>query len=215
MKYDDYSYLFPPRPEVKVPRDMLGSYIDKGWWCQIKKNGTCTVIFAKDKQVIFKTRHAEHQADGDDHKLWTPKQEHVEFFANVGAPGTWNVYVAELLHSKTPHIKDQLYIFDQIVNNGVQLVGETFAERQARLRERWFHLKNRFEPERDQLRVDKHVSLAKNFKGGFDKLFDALQPEDEGLVLKKPDAPLEACFKHDSNRAWQLKSRILHKNYSF
>lgn len=186
---------------------------DSTGWRKQKKNGTCTVIFAKGNQVIFKTRHAEHQPSGDDHKLWTPKQEHIDFFSNLG-PG-WNVFVAELIHSKTPHIKDQLYIFDQIVHNGVQLVGVPFTKRQAMLRDRWAHLKDGFAPERDQIRIHKYISLAKNFKSGFDKLFDGLQAEDEGLVLKKPDAPLEACFKHDSNRGWQCKIRIFQKNYSF
>lgn len=213
MDYLEYSYLFPPRPETKVPRDLLGHYQDLGWQAQVKKNGTCTVIFAKDKQVIFKTRHAELSAAGDDHKMWMPKHEHVDFFSNLG-PG-WNVFVGELVHSKTPTVKDQLYLFDQIVFNGDHLVGRTFAERQTLLRERWSHLKDRFEPERDQVRVHKYVTLAKNFKGGFNKLFNTLGVEDEGLVLKKPDASLEACFKHDSNRGWQVKSRILHANYGF
>ena len=212
MEYTDYTYLFPPRPEVKVPRDALGNYQSLGWHAQVKKNGTCTVIFAKGDQVIFKTRHAEEQTDGDDHKMWSPKPEHVKFFQGFDS---WNVFVAELMHSKTPTIKDQLYIFDQIVHNGVQLVGKTFAERQALLRERWLHLNAGFAPERDQLRVHQYVSLAKNFKGGFGKLFDTLGPGDEGLVLKNPNAPLNACFKHDSNWGWQVKSRIPHKNYGF
>lgn len=213
MDYQAYSYLFPPRPEAKVPRQMLGHYQQLGWHAQVKKNGTCTVIFAKDKQVIFKTRHSEFSTDGDDHKLWTPKKEHIDFFSNLGHG--WNVFVGELVHSKTPHIKDQLYLFDQIVRNGDYLVGRTFAERQEMLRARWFHVKDQFEPARDALRVHKYVSLAKNFKGGFEKLFATLQPEDEGLVLKNPNAPLEACFKHDSNRSWQVKSRLVNKNYSF
>jgi hypothetical protein len=202
MKYREYTYLWPPRPEVKVPRDLLSHYEREGWHAQVKKNGTCTVIFARGSEVIFKTRH------DDDHKMWTPKREHAAFF--VGPP-TWNVFVAELLHSKTPYIKDQLYIFDQIVRDGVHLVGTTFRDRQSMLRERWPQQVS----EPTQLRIGEHVSLAKNFKAGFDKLFDNLKPEDEGLVLKQPAAKLAPCFKHDSNNAWQVKSRIPHKNYGF
>lgn len=214
MEYNEFSYLFPPRPEHKVARGLLSHYERLGWHAQVKKNGTCTVIFAKGDQVIFKTRHAEEQKDGDDHKMWTPKQAHIDFFRGSDK---WNVYVAELLHSKTPHIKDDLYIFDQIVQDGVQLVGTTFAERQALLRARFAGEieEHKADARRDQLRIHKHVCLAKNFKSGFDKLFDTLKPEDEGLVMKKPDAKLEACFKVTSNAAWQVKSRVPHKNYSF
>ena len=202
MKYSDYAYLWPPRPEVKVPQALLSHYERQGWQAQVKKNGTCTVIFAKGDQVIFKTRH------DDDHKLWTPKPEHIAFFAGSK---DWNVFVAELVHSKTKHIKDQLYIFDQIVKDGKHLVGSPFAVRQAMLRERFPTQAS----ERDQLRVSEFVSLAKNFKGGFAKLFDTLQPEDEGLVIKKPDARLEPCYKPTANVSWQVKSRIPHKNYGF
>lgn len=146
--------------------------------------------------------------------MWTPKQAHVDFFRGFDK---WNVFVAELLHSKTPHIKDDLYIFDQIVEDGVQLVGTTFTQRQALLRARYAARieEHKADARRDQLRIHKHVCLAKNFKSGFDKLFDTLKPEDEGLVLKKPDARLEACFKVTSNAAWQAKSRVSHANYSF
>jgi len=140
--------------------------------------------------------------------MWTPKAAHKAFFEGSDK---WNVFVAELLHSKTPHIKDQLYIFDQIVADGVQLIGTTFAERQAMLRQRWPNQVS----EPDQLRVHEYVSLAKNYKAGFAKLFSRLKPEDEGLVLKDPNAKLEACVRQDANNSWQVKSRIPHANYSF
>lgn len=215
MDYKDYAYLFPPRPDQKVARGLLSHYERLGWHAQVKKNGTCTVVFARGDEVIFKTRHADECKDGDDHKMWTPKKEHVNFFA--GRSSKWNVYVGELLHSKTPHIKDDLYIFDQIVRDGVQLVGTTFTDRQAALREYFAKeiAEHAADKRRDQIRLHRHFCLAKNFKAGFDKLFDTLQPEDEGLVLKKPDAALEACFRVTANSVWQCKTRIPSKNYSF
>jgi hypothetical protein len=99
MIYSDYAYLYPPRPEKKIPREMLDFYENRGFFAQVKKNGTCCVIFAKGDEVIFKTRHA------DDHKAWTPLPEHIAFFQ--GKP-SWHVYAAELIHSKTPHIKNQV-----------------------------------------------------------------------------------------------------------
>lgn len=211
MEYNSFSYLYPPRPDEKVPQGALGGFERRGWQAQIKKNGTCTVIFARGDEVIFKTRHCQEQLSGDDHKMWSPKPEHVNFFRGSDR---WNVFTAELLHSKTPHIKDFLYIFDVIVLDGQQLVGTTFAERQAMLRALYPHHAD----DASQLgirRVAPNVALAKNYKAGFVKLFDSLKPEDEGLVLKDPTAKLLPCFKEGSNNRWQVKSRVPHKNYSF
>lgn len=205
MEYTEYQYLWPPRPDNKIPKTSLGFMIKQGYAAQVKKNGTCTVIFCCKDVVIFKTRHG----DGEDHKAWKPKAEHVEFFKNRS--DKWNVYVAELLHSKTPHIKDQLYIFDKIVHEGVQLVGKTFDERQEILLADWPHLKD----EGDQIRVGQYVSIAKVFYEGFDELWKKLKAEDEGLVLKRRTAKLERCIRQTSNNAWQVKCRRPHTNYTF
>lgn len=203
MDYNEYSYLFPPRPENKIPRGMLAFYEKRKYWAQVKKNGTCTVIFARGRDVIFKTRH------NDDHKMWSPTPEHIRFFQGSDK---WNVYVGELLHSKTPHIKNQLYLFDKIVDEGVHLVGTTFEERQLILQSQWEGTR---EEKQHQIRVSDYVSLAENLTGDFDSIFDDLLPEDEGLVLKNPKGKLDPCFKQTANNGWQVKCRIPHKNYSF
>lgn len=203
MDYNNYQYLWPPRPETTIATPLLGFYQKRGFVAQKKKNGTCTVIFARGDKVIFKTRH------NDDHKMWTPQEDHLKFFA--GSEG-FNVYVAELLHSKvTAGPKNELYIHDQLVRDGVSLVGETFAVRQAMLLAKFAG----GGAEIDQYRIADRITLAKNFKTGFTKLFDSLGPEDEGLVLKDPQSVLRACLKPDSNKAWQVKCRIAASNYSF
>ena len=202
MDYTAYQYLWPPRPETKIMKPMLGFYQKRGFVAQKKKNGTCTVIFAKGDQVIFKTRH------NDDHKMWVPQKDHIEFFS--GSEG-FNVYVAELLHSKvTGGPKDELFIFDQLVDNGVSLVGTRFGDRMVNMQKRFGG-----ESESDQYRIDDRITLAKCFSGGFTALFDSLGKEDEGLVLKDPNAILKACLKPDSNKGWQVKCRIAATNYSF
>ena len=203
MIYQEYQYLYPPRPERKVPPSTIGFYEKRGYLAQVKKNGTCTVIFARGDQVIFKTRH------NDDHKAWTPKLEHVKFFQSNST--SWSVFVGELLHSKTPHIKDQLYLFDLIVDQGEQLVGSTFLERQKLLYAKYPNGTY----EGDQQRVHQYVSLAVNFASNFNDVWSRLKVEDEGLVFKKLTGKLEACFKPSSNEGWQCKSRRPHANYSF
>lgn len=202
MRFDEYSYLWPPRPETKIAVPMLGFYENRGFWAQKKKNGTCTVIFARKNEIIFKTRH------NDDHKLWTPEGDHNFFFAGRAK---WNVYIAELLHSKVSGgPRNELYIFDQVVKDGIQLIDSSFADRQQLLHDEFSGT-----DEGDQVRIAPRITLAKCFNEGFAEMFQNLKKEDEGLVLKDPDAKLRPCFKQDSNAAWQVKCRVPHKNYSF
>lgn len=202
MDYNEYQYLWPPRPETKIARPMLGFYQQKGYVAQKKKNGTCTVIFARGDEVIFKTRH------DTDHKLWTPQKDHIDFFK--GSDG-WDVYVAELLHSKVSGgPRNELFIFDQLVKNGVSLVGTRFGDRMMSMMQEFGG-----ESESDQYRIDDRITLAKCFGGGFTTLFNTLGNEDEGLVLKDPNAVLKDCLKPDSNKMWQVKCRIAAANYSF
>ena len=122
MKYDAYAYLWPPRPEHSIPRDTLGFYERRGWCAQVKKNGTCTVIFARGDEVVYKTRHDTA------HRAWTPLPDHRRFFSYHLRFDRWCVLVAELLHNKTERIKNHLYVFDVLVHDGAHLVGKTFAE---------------------------------------------------------------------------------------
>lgn len=202
MKYTSYRYLYPPRPETKIAPDMLVAYERKGWVAQVKKNGTCTVIFAKGDTVIFKTRH------DTDHKMWSPKAVHVAPFKNDGSQ--WDVYVAELLHSKTKDTKDTLYVFDIIVRRGEHLTGTTFAERQKTLQAMFTG-----EREFGHLRVNSGVTVATSFTTEFGRTWNSLSDEDEGLVLKDPNGKLSLCLKAGANGTWQVKCRKSTKNYSF
>lgn len=206
MRYDEFSYLFPPRPETKIAQPQLSFYENEGWWAQKKKNGTCTVIFARGNEIIFKTRHPE--LDDGEHKLWKPEGDHNAFFAGRAK---FSVFVAELLHSKVKGgPRSELYIFDQLVHEGQQLVGSTFAERQELLHDQFSGT-----DEGDQVRIAPRITLAKCFNEGFGEMFANLKPEDEGLVMKDPLATMKPCFKRDSNSAWQVKCRIGHRNYTF
>lgn len=190
MNYDEYRYLWPPRPENAIPKEMISFYENRGWIAQLKKNGTCTPIFARGLEVIFKTRH------NDDHKQWSPLPGHVHAFQTSSK---WNVFVAELIHNKTKGVKNKIYVFDKIVHEGVFLGGMTFAERYKLL---------------SQFKATEDVVVAKNFNSGFSQLMQNLQEDDEGLVFKDPNSVLEIC-KETSNRKWQVKCRKPHKNYSF
>jgi hypothetical protein len=217
-KYLSYSYLYPPRPEQAVPVDMLKKYEQEGWWWQAKMNGTCTVIFTNGKEVIFKSRH------DDDHKQWAPNDAQKTCFRAKSVNGTWSVFVAELIHNKTKHVKDRLYVFDILVHNGEHLIGMSFKRRQALLeqimpadadqvqKELFYGLGNFWVPV-----FGPWVCRARNFNDSasdFMYKFADKYDEVEGVVMKAPEAALQFC-KKNANSSWQVKSRKEHKNYGF
>jgi hypothetical protein len=208
MRYSNYSYLFPPRPDKAISPQLLASIEAQGYHGQIKKNGSCNVLaVTPDKGIIAKTRHKE------DHKLWRPDLRKLTAF--TGLPGSgWYVFVAELLHSKVPGLRDINYVHDVLVLDGDYLVGVPQVERHRRLCE-LFAVKGREETYSHWV-VDEHTWIAKQFTEGFKAIYDSLdKPEDEGLVLKNPNSPLALCMKATSNSGGMLKARKAHKNYSF
>ena len=123
MRYEGYTYLWPPRPKKAVPENMLHFYESRGWVGQMKKNGTCTVVFVSPEgEITYKTRH------NDDHKMWSPTERSQKVFENLPGDG-WYVFVCEVLHNKTALIKDTVYIFDILVADGDLLIGKNFIER--------------------------------------------------------------------------------------
>lgn len=204
--YASFRPLWVPRPETKIAPTMLSFYENRGHWAQKKKNGTCTLVYAKRNDVRYTTRH--NDVDDGAHKLWKPEGDHNAFFAQRPL---YNVYACELLHSKVSGgPRSELFIFDILVSDGDYLTGTTFADRQVILHDRFTG-----KDEGDQVRIAPRVTLAKCFDDGFAEMFKHLKPEDEGLVLKDPNAVLKPCLKIDSNSAWQVKCRIPAKNYTF
>jgi hypothetical protein len=217
-----FGFMYPPRPEMAVSPELLDFYQNRGFISQVKKNGTCTEIIVApngeqkilhpslvnlpvERKIDLFTRH------GEAHKAWTPDFRSPALRRMQELPNEWYIFVAELLHSKGTGQKDTLYVFDMIVAEK-PLVGKTFIQRQDMLFNLWdIHKDERF----DYCEVDERLWLSKpiiNMK--FSHVFhNMLGPEDEGLVLKKPDAPLEICGKQSNNQSWQVKSRRETKNY--
>jgi hypothetical protein len=209
MRYESYAYLYPPRPEKAIPPNLFAYYQRKGWVAQAKKNGTCNVIaVSPTKELICMNRHREDQ------KLWAPTPASTAAFKDL--PGTgWYVFVAELLHSKVAGgVRDTNYINDILVDDGKYLVGEKFSTRQDLLQAR-FRRGGQAETDSHWL-IDENTWLARNREGKFQQFFDSLdKPEDEGIVLKDPNAALAVCSREKSNVGWSVKSRRTHKNFGF
>lgn len=201
----NYQILYPPRPEKAVMPALVSSF-EKTCFAQIKMNGTCNVItVSPEGELFFHTRH------GVAHKAWKPNMKTLSSLTKVKG---WTVFIAELMHSKTPHIKDTNYIHDIIVHNGSHLVGKNAIERQDILSSIFPNTSDNGDI--GHTIIDNNLWLAKNYMNGFSGLFKSIHlPEHEGLVLKIKNSKLKRCLTKNSNSGQQLKARIKTKNYSF
>jgi hypothetical protein len=209
-KYTEWQYLFPPRPEFAIASAMLRYYEKQGWVAQYKKNGTNTIIGISPKKEFFTmTRHAT------EHKAWeiTPhiKAELTRLFPEK----KWFVLCAELMHNKTPSIKDTIYIHDVIVWKSEFLLNSLFMDRQKLLDERL--ITNVEAHSHYVCDSEGKIWYAKRFEKGFKELFLSIKnPKiDEGLVLKDPNGQLRSCRTASENSGWQVKCRHESKGYSF
>ena len=208
MRYDHFEYLWPPRPENAIPRNTLAYYERKGWAATFKMNGTCNLIgVSPERKLKCMTRHNAA------HKMWAPTTESSAAFQSLPGKG-WFVFVAELMHSKVPGLRDLNYIHDILVADGESLEGASWTDRQALLA--GLFLKGGEAETISHYVLDDHAWLAKNHTSGFAALFDGIdKPEHEGLVLKNPKSVLLPCSKQTTNAAWSVKCRRPHKNYAF
>lgn len=207
MRYDQWSYLYPPRPESAISKNLLKTYEGGDYIAQCKMNGTCSVLgVSPDRKIRAMSRHK------DEHKLWSPSAVNEAAFANLPGNG-WYVFVAELMHSKVKGIRNTNYIHDIMVADGQHLVGMALANRQALLA-------SLFTPVSEtstHFVIDDVTWLAKNITQDFEAFFDSMAttPEHEGIVLKRLTAPLAMGSREKSNTNWMLKARHPHKNYGF
>lgn len=219
MRFENWQYLWPPRPEKAIPKSLLSFYGKRNWIAQVKLNGTCNVISVSPNNVVD-ARNRHFDIDNGQHKLWAPSEKTEVAFKNLPRPNKgWYVFVAELMHSKVAGgPKDTNYIHDILVADGEYLVGKTFEERQAILRSLF--------PDIDESKstvayhvIDKHTWLARNHIGvDFALLYEEVisEPGYEGLVVKNPAAKLRLCSKKERvNADWQVKCRRGNKLYGF
>ena len=210
MKYTKWQYLFPPRPENAIASAMLNYYEKRGWVAQYKKNGTNTIIgISPNKEFHAMTRHAT------EHKAWQLTPHIKAELARLFPEKKWFVLCAEIMHSKTPSIKDTIYIHDCLVWKGEFLLDSLFIDRQKLLDERL--ITNVEAHSHYVCDSEGKIWYAKRFEARFKDIFLSIKnPKiDEGLVLKDPNGKLRSCRGASDNSAWQVKCRHESKGYAF
>lgn len=219
MKYQNFKYLYPPRPEYKTKPDELDKYDNScEYIAQPKYNGSCAMVFTNGKELHIYNRHKEPLSK------WSNKIE----FLKLAKTDNWYVYAGEYLNkSKAGEhgIKenDKFIIFDVIVWDGIYLIGKTLQER-FEILEQIYPCK-RAVISSEGIEIYDHLCCTE-FKGiykaptylnRFKSLYDELIQTElyEGIVLKKADSKLEFGFQEKNNTGWQIKCRKETKLYNF
>lgn len=217
MKYDTFKYLYPPRPQFKIPPVGLDKY-EGTFLANPKLNGTACVVFTNGEELHVYNRHGQ------------PLSKYSPFidFKALSPDGKWYVYAGEYLNKgqkgETGEVeRHKFVIWDLLVYAGEYLVGKTYLER--------IKIIDKDYPCTSMRITDKGLEsyefmCATHIEGiykvpvyalGFEWLYKELIKTDlyEGIVFKKMDAKLSYGFQEKNNSEWQLKVRKPTLNYEF
>ena len=207
-EYNAPSYIYPPRPEVKAPPSVLGTYEKMGFIAQPKLNGSCAVLFLDGASSKMMGRHNNTFA----REILNP-----ENLKRLHRGGGWMVLVGEDMNKSQKDGKgktfDGFVIFDILVHNGKHLLGTTFLERQKLLDT--LYPGTSFDDFIDT--VGPSAYRVKNITGKFSEIWPRMTKIQmyEGWVLKRPDGVLEHGFREKNNTRWMVKVRKATKNYKY
>jgi hypothetical protein len=209
MKYEKYSYYYPPRPELKTSRNFLKTFDNGTFLAQPKLNGSCCELFISPDQIIQKGRHNNTLTN---FRLTNTEIRNV--FGNIG----WNVVVGEYMNkSKNDENGDvfnhKFVIFDQIVFQNDYVLDSTFDERVKILKE----IYKPIDETEFLYKISENIWMVKTFYNDFEKVWDELVKIDmyEGLVMKRKSGKLEIGNREKNNTKTQLKCRKSCKNYPY
>ena len=209
VKYNKYSYRYPPRPEMQIPVSVLNDLDEqKLFIAQPKLNGSCMELYTNGKEVIVMNRHKKSLT----HKL------DVEELRALHRGEGWMLLVGELMNKNK---KDEtgkswnhkFVIFDILVYDGEHMLGSTFEER-ANLLEKLYP---KSEIKLYMSQISENCFRVLSMIEQFQSIFNKITPFDmyEGLVLKRRDGKLENGISANNNTRTQLKCRKPTKNYSY
>jgi len=210
MKYDKYSYRYPPRPELQIPPEVLDELDQQEvFLAQPKLNGSCMELFTNGDEDIVMNRHKKSFSNF--------KMDMKELNALHRGEG-WMVLVGEYMNKNKKdetkkHWNQKFVIFDILVYNGEHMLRSTFSERQNLLNDLYPSniTKLCLRP------ISENCFRVQSIMSGFKEAYDLITPFDiyEGLVLKRKDGKLENGISTTNNTRTQLKCRKPTKNYSF
>lgn len=203
MKYTNYRFLYPPRPENCIPDTEL-EYWDNGTLIgQPKLNGSNTTIYTNGIKVIVMNRHGE--------RLTSFKLTDEEVKNLYRGNGEWIVINGEYMNKSKSDENRKVFnhkfvIFDILAFDGEYMVGKTFQERVYLLDE----LYGTKDSEKEDLYfISENIYRVKSYYKDFKNIYDRLCKIDmyEGIVFKRKNAKLEMGNSEKNNTKSQLKCR--------
>ena len=207
MNYTKYRYIYPPRPENKLPFDSLSD--DSAFMAQPKLNGSNLTVYTDGNKVILMTRHNSEMSN-----VLLDRN----IFKTLHRGNGWMAINGEYMNKSKNDSNNKLFnhkfvIFDIIVFNGRQTVGMTFKERYDLLCELYSSEKC----DNYINKINNWVYIVNTFNSNFTNIFKNLITIDmyEGLVLKQKNAKLKNGISQKNNTNTQLKIRKKTKNYNY
>jgi len=207
MNYTKYRYIYPPRPENKIPFESLSD--DSAFMAQPKLDGSNLTVYTDGNKVILMTRHNSEMSNVSLDK---------NIFKSLHRGTDWMAINGEYMNKSKNDGNNKLFnhkfiIFDIIVFNGRQTVGMTFKERYDLLCELYSSKKY----DNYINKINNWVYIVNTFNLNFTNIFKNLITIDmyEGLVLKQKNAKLKNGISQKNNTNTQLKIRKKTKNYNY
>lgn len=220
-------YIFPPRSSDAVPREATSMYADFGWIGQLKYNDTHILLkFTVDGRVELWNRHGEKV------RGYTPTEELINEFEVLRKmfgveEGKVTILDGGLLDAKHVAIKDEIVIWDILVLNDVHLVGTTYDERFAMVKQHtssdWL-----YKGVHIGLNITDHIHVpvcypADEWDAQWDKIAEINKPFlavgagplIEGLVYKDESGRLKVGFREKNNEEWIGRSRVVTGRHRF
>lgn len=212
MRYNDYFYIYPPRPKNPMDPKDLGEWENTGMVAQPKFNGSNCIMFINENQRYIMNRHGQRLTN-----YQLPKEEVDRLYDPIGKG--WLVLNGEYMNKSKSDENGQVFnhkfvIFDILVHSSEYLVRTTFKDRIELLDQ----LYGTQECSKDYLyQYSDDVYRVKTYKDNFVDVYKKLSPIDmiEGLVCKRANARLEIGVTESNNTKSQIKFRKPNKNYKY
>lgn len=212
MDYNEFTYLYPPRPKTSIPPSdqSFDKFKKLRWIAELKLNGQrCLIYISPDFDIEFWNRH------GEKHNNWKcPNWLMDELKNSINHDGKWLVIDCELLHNKDKSIKNTIYIWDILVAENKFLFNSSYINRR-KLLNKYFGNPNKIHNGIGHLSDNLWLSSwiePEHFKvmwelTGFSYI--------EGYVFKNPNAKLKLCLNQNNNHKWMVRCRKSNKCYRF
>ena len=209
IPYKKFRYIYPPRPENKVPLENLSEYDNGRHFGQPKLNGSNLTIYTNGVEVFLMNRHKDTLSN-----IKIDKQVFLDLHRGEG----WMAINGEYMNKNKKDgngepFNHKFVIFDILVYNGRQTVGKTFKERKVLLNglyetETYDHFIEK---------INSKVYIVKDFFSKFVSVYTKLIKIDmyEGLVLKLSNSKLKNGVSQKNNTEAQIKVRKETKNYNY